>query len=101
MHGRPCYGVEFSDGEEIVADESHQWLTWTSHAAGFVPPQVVTTGQMAAALSCPALGGRSRYAVSMTRPLELPETALPVPPRMLGAMLAGGRSPGCPGRLVP
>ena len=89
MHGRPCYRVEFSDGEEIVADESHQWLTWTSHAAGFVPPQVVTTGQMAAALSCPALGGRSRYAVSMTRPLELPEAALPVPPRMLGAMLAG------------
>src|SRR5215470_15699008 len=29
MHGRPCYEVEFSDGEIIVADAEHQWLTWT------------------------------------------------------------------------
>ena len=28
MHGRPCYEVEFDDGEVIVADEKHQWLTW-------------------------------------------------------------------------
>jgi replicative DNA helicase len=28
MHGRPCYEVEFSDGEVIVADAEHQWLTW-------------------------------------------------------------------------
>jgi len=28
MHDRPCYEVEFSDGEVIVADEQHQWLTW-------------------------------------------------------------------------
>ena len=26
MHGRPCYEVEFSDGEVIVADGQHQWL---------------------------------------------------------------------------
>src|SRR5215831_2126752 len=89
MRGRPCYQVEFSDGEVIVADESHRWLTWTSHAAGFVPPQVVSTGQMAAALRSPALGGRSRYAVAMPRPLDLPEADLPVPPYALGAALAG------------
>jgi replicative DNA helicase len=29
MNGRPCYEVEFSDGEVIVADGQHQWLTWT------------------------------------------------------------------------
>ncbi len=28
MHGRLCYEVEFSDGEIIVADGQHQWLTW-------------------------------------------------------------------------
>ncbi|WP_286991124.1 replicative DNA helicase [Thermomonospora sp. CIF 1] len=27
MTGRPCYEVEFSDGEVIVADAWHQWLT--------------------------------------------------------------------------
>ncbi len=89
MHGHPCHQVEFSDGEVIVADDGHQWLTWTSHAAGFVPPQVVTTGEMAAALRCPSPGGRSRYAVGMPRPLELPLAELPVAPYALGAALAG------------
>ncbi len=28
MSGRPCYEVEFSDGEVIVADSQHQWVTW-------------------------------------------------------------------------
>ncbi|MUN37939.1 replicative DNA helicase [Actinomadura litoris] len=27
MHGRPCYEVEFSDGEVITADARHQWRT--------------------------------------------------------------------------
>ncbi|HEY7264540.1 MAG TPA: DnaB-like helicase C-terminal domain-containing protein, partial [Trebonia sp.] len=89
MRGRPCFQVEFSDGEVIVADESHEWVTWTSHAAGFMPPQVVTTGEMAAVLRCSAPGDRSRFAVSVPRPLELPEADLPVPPYLLGAALAG------------
>jgi replicative DNA helicase len=89
MYGRPCYQVEFSDGEVIVADDGHQWLTWTSHAAGFVPPQVLTTGDIAAALRCQAPGTRSRYAVAMPRPLELAEADLPLPPHALGAALAG------------
>ncbi|MBX6766901.1 MAG: hypothetical protein IRY90_07095, partial [Actinomadura rubrobrunea] len=29
MYGRPCYEVEFSDGEVIVADAQHQWRTIT------------------------------------------------------------------------
>jgi replicative DNA helicase len=27
MHGRPCYEVEFDDGEVIVADALHEWRT--------------------------------------------------------------------------
>jgi replicative DNA helicase len=91
MRGRPCFQVEFSDGEVIVADEQHQWVTWTSHAAGFVPPQVVTTGEMAAALR--SVGRRSRFAVAVPRPLELPEADLLVPPYLLGAALAGRTVP--------
>ncbi len=98
MHGRPCYQVEFSDGEVIVADDGHQWLTWTSHAAGFTPPQIVTTGEMARALSCRALGTRSRYAVAMPRRLELPEADLPVTPYALGSALAGRALAGAAGR---
>ncbi|MFL6055944.1 MAG: DnaB-like helicase N-terminal domain-containing protein, partial [Actinoallomurus sp.] len=57
MHGRPCYQVQFSDGEVIVADADHQWLTWTRAARRYdaqarglgknyanpVTPSVVTT----------------------------------------------------------
>ncbi|MER7545026.1 replicative DNA helicase [Spirillospora sp. NPDC127506] len=34
MHGRPCYEVEFSDGEVIVADARHQWRTVTQTGEG-------------------------------------------------------------------
>ncbi|WP_019631638.1 replicative DNA helicase [Actinomadura atramentaria] len=30
MAGRPCYEVEFSDGERIIADAEHQWRTVAS-----------------------------------------------------------------------
>ena len=46
MHGRPCYEVEFSDGAVIIADENHQWLTWTP-SGRVAPPSVVTTGEIA------------------------------------------------------
>jgi replicative DNA helicase len=32
MHGRPCYEVEFDDGEVIVADAEHEWRTSTRAA---------------------------------------------------------------------
>jgi replicative DNA helicase len=47
MRGRPCYAIEFDDGEVIVADEDHQWLTWDAREhGGPIPPQVVTTGEI-------------------------------------------------------
>ncbi|MFG2088733.1 MULTISPECIES: replicative DNA helicase [unclassified Spirillospora] len=32
MHDRPCYEIEFSDGEVIIADAEHQWRTTTRAA---------------------------------------------------------------------
>jgi replicative DNA helicase len=61
MVGRPCYEVEFSDGEVIVADEEHQWLTWTP--GRIVPPRVVTTGQIAHDLSWLTPDRRTSHAV--------------------------------------
>jgi len=28
MEGRPCYRMTFSDGETVIADAEHRWLTW-------------------------------------------------------------------------
>jgi replicative DNA helicase len=72
LRGRPCYEVEFSGGDVIVADENHQWLTW-SHMSGPmpVPPQVVTTGEIRRTLRCEPEWRRSNHAVALTAPLEL------------------------------
>jgi len=110
MHGRPCYEVEFSDGEIIVADGQHQWLTWTRRArrydaqtrgrarefAGPVPPEVVTTEQIARTLRCPTADRRPNHAVCVPQPLDLPDADLPIPPYALGVWLGGG-APGSAG----
>jgi replicative DNA helicase len=102
MHGRPCYEVEFSDGEVIVADAQHQWLTWTRRARRYdaqtrghqrqfarpVPPEVVTTEEIARTLRCPTVDHRPNHAVSVPQPLDLPEADLPIPPYALGVWLS-------------
>ena len=104
MHGRPSYEVEFSDGEVIVADGQHQWLTWTRAARrydaqtrGFqwnyahpVLPQVVTTEQIASTLRCPTIEHRPNHAVQLASPLQLPEADLPIPPYALGVWASDG-----------
>ena len=93
MHGRPCYEVEFDDGEVIVADENHQWLTWNSPRTGgrgfcgLVPPQVVTTGAIARTLHRDVALSRSNHAVALTAPLQRPAAARSVPAGSLGAAL--------------
>ena len=108
MHGRPCYEVEFSDGEVILADAQHQWLTWTRAARRYdaqvrglqrnytdpVPPQVVTTEQIAATLHCETLDHRPNHAVQLASALELPEADLPIPPYALGVWAGDGHTAG-------
>jgi replicative DNA helicase len=106
MHGRPCYEVEFSDGEIIVADGQHQWLTWTRRARRYdaqergyrrefanpVAPAVVTTEQIAGTVRCPTIDHRPNHAVSIPNALQLPAADLPIPPYPLGIWLGDGNS---------
>jgi replicative DNA helicase len=108
MHGRTCYEVEFSDGQVIVADADHQWLTWTRAARRYdaqerghgknyakpVRPSVVTTEQIAGTLLCPTADRRPNHAVEVHAPLELPTADLPLPPYALGVWLGDGNSLG-------
>jgi replicative DNA helicase len=85
MHGRPCYQVEFDDGTVIIADENHQWLTWSNHlaarpgASSLVPPQVVTTGQIARTLRRETALGPSSHAVALTAGVSAAHAGRPVP----------------------
>ncbi|HEX6523616.1 MAG TPA: replicative DNA helicase [Streptosporangiaceae bacterium] len=66
---RPCYEVEFSDGDVIVADEHHQWLTWTSRARRLMGhPSPLTTGQLARSLRDPDDGQQPNHAIAITGP---------------------------------
>jgi replicative DNA helicase len=92
MHGRPCYEVEFSDGEVIVADEEHQWLTWTP--SWLAPPRVVTTGEIAADLRLLTPDRRTLHAVPP--PLAAPAItpALAASPSRTGSPGAAARAEG-------
>jgi replicative DNA helicase len=71
MHGRPCYEVEFDDGDVIVADENHQWLTWNPQDLGeLLPPRVLTTGEIARSLSGEPASPRLSHAVALPASVE-------------------------------
>ena len=59
-----------------------------------VPPQVVTTEQIAATLHCETLDHRPNHAVQLASALELPEADLPIPPYALGVWLGDGHTAG-------
>ncbi|MGN6792636.1 MAG: replicative DNA helicase [Streptosporangiaceae bacterium] len=108
MTGRACYEVEFTDGEVIVADGQHQWLTWTGAArhhdaqpgghrrefADPVPSAVVTTKQIAATLYSRTTDPRPNHAIQICGSLQLPDADLPIPPYALGCWLGDGHSAG-------
>ena len=64
--GRPCFEVEFSDGEVIVADAEHQWLTWDAAAraaarpGGWAVPGLVAGRRWSGWRRCGAAGAAGR-----------------------------------------
>ncbi len=106
MTGRPCFEIEFSDGEVIVADADHQWSTvdlparaeldrtrgpmvgWPRRARD---GRIRTTVELAGDVYC---GSRLNHAVPTCAPLVVPERSLPLDPWVLGYLL------GCTDRTV-
>jgi replicative DNA helicase len=109
MADRPCYEVVFDDQTSIVADADHQWVTTTqsdrrlAYAARVAGPDtpghtghrssvsVRTTREIAETLYRDDHRGYN-HAVPVTRPLDLPRAALPVPAYVLGTWLGEGPS---------
>ncbi|MET3807496.1 replicative DNA helicase [Nakamurella sp. UYEF19] len=107
MEDRPCYAVTFSDGEVIVADAEHQWLTETRasrrsaqqaatgdnhHQSQRTFGEVLTTKDIRNTLRCHPADARLNHSVATAAPLELPEADLPIPPYALGVWLEAGDS---------
>lgn len=110
QHDRPCYAVKFRDGETIIADENHLWLTDTiasrmsaahrrrrgegplkakgydqQHKRTF--PAVRSTKEIAESLT---VNGRRNHSIDTAKPLDLPVAQLPLDPYLLGSWLGDG-----------
>jgi replicative DNA helicase len=96
LHGRPCYSVEFSDGEVILADAQHQWATIAVAGGSSAPPdqRCLTTAEMAASLA-----RDHRIAVPTAAPLALDQASLPIEPWVFGFLL-GAADISEPSRVV-
>ncbi|GGU95410.1 hypothetical protein GCM10010182_09770 [Actinomadura cremea] len=115
MHDRPCYEVEFSDGEVIVADAEHQWRTTARTArrsgrraelagAGAGRARVFGGGSEPACapsartrttteiLATLRHDGAPNHAVEVAAPFDLPAADLPTDPYLLGLRLGSGRA---------
>jgi replicative DNA helicase len=100
---RPCYRVKFDDGSELVADAEHQWSTFDDEAwhafrsrcdlrhvgaDAAAAPAVRTTADLLATLR--TADGHPNHRIAVTRPLELPTSAVPLDPYALGVWLGAG-----------
>jgi|GEM_PF-86565 len=87
---RPCYRVDFSDGESIVCDADHLWTVEDRYSCR--NPLTLTTQEMEprVIVSHNRLWAEHRYRVPMTEPLRCPEAPLDVDPYILGYWLGDG-----------
>lgn len=88
---RPCYRVQFADGESIVADENHQWLTedFRSRCLGRGGPEVRTTSEIAATVTA-YKSGTTNHSIPLAKPVQHVARRLIVDPYILGYWLGDG-----------
>jgi len=90
MMNRPCAEVVFSDGQAIVADLDHRWLTTSkSERRQERPGTVRTTREIADSIRA---GEEWNHQVQLAEPAQYPRQPLPVDPYVLGVWLGDGTS---------
>ena len=86
-----AYRVTFSDGNFIDADAEHQWYTETlNEREKRKVGGVRTTAEIRDTLISNRQTKALNHAIPTTKPLNLPEAKLPIPPYTLGAWLGDG-----------
>lgn len=94
-----CYLLRFSNGDEVIADAGHRWLTTARvdqpggnrSGNGQTRTRVRTTREIADSLRYGARGDLN-HSIAMPEPLDCDEVELPVAPYTLGAWLGDGHS---------
>jgi deoxycytidine triphosphate deaminase len=80
MYGRECREVVFSDGQSIVADLNHRWITRTRRR----PARIRTTREIERTIE-------DEHRVPLAGPARYPRQDLPIDPYTLGTRLGAGR----------
>ncbi len=92
MENHKCYRVNFSDGESIVADAEHLWLTKTRKPEN--KTSLWTTEEIGKTLlngKRPGINERN-HRIEVASALQLGNAVLPIPPYVLGVWLGDGHS---------
>src|SRR5262249_15660739 len=90
MVGHSCYEVLFADGQSIVADAGHLWLTTTRAARKHRRPATVrTTAELASSLRAQR---EYNHQAALADAVRYPEQPLPIDPYVLGFWLGDGTS---------
>jgi phage terminase large subunit-like protein len=83
-----CYRVTFSNGESVIADAGHLWLTSSLRDE---KTKVRTTEEIAETVSTRSDGARN-HSIRMPDAVDLPHVDLPIAPYTLGAWLGDGHT---------
>ena len=102
MYGKPCYRVEFSDGQSMVVSGDHLWSTIYCDAnkhsrkkkclADYKSEVVFNTEQIRATLRYTRGGGGSAHSIPVSKAIDSSPNALGFPPYLLGLWLGNGHS---------
>ena len=88
--GRACREVIFSDGQRVIADAEHQWLTIDKQGRrrGRMDARIRTTDEIGKTMR---VGGELNHHVPLADPVRYPHRLdLPIAPYTLGAWLGDG-----------
>ncbi len=94
MHNRPCYRVTLSNGQSLIADESHLWRTRTiQNTTGTAT--IRTTLEILETLKVEKKGAlANNHLIPWHSGTQTPAQSLPIDPYVLGVWLGDGSSSG-------
>lgn len=93
QHGRKTYKVNFHNGETIVADADHLWITETHKAhMNEDSENILTTEEILKSLSYEDSdnGFSTKHSITLTKPLENKSKTFSIDPYIFGTIVANG-----------
>lgn len=91
IHHNPCYKITFDNGEAIIADHEHRWVISKYKSKGVYTDSIMTTEEISKWI----FNHKNRQSYNIlkiknAKPLNMPNTELPIDPYVLGAWLGDG-----------